>query len=116
MNPQFKGSSTTDNSLDISSDINNIKDRAKTFFNLNHLCIHKCFQVAHLVDQLLRLQLLLTDVIIDPLLHCFLRFGEPCQCVRVLFHHSFEIVLIKECFAVCHLVEDLAEVVHADWS
>jgi hypothetical protein len=116
MNPHFEGSPTADDSLKISSDINNIKYRAKTFFHLNHLGIHQRFQVAHLVYQLLRFKLFLTDVVIDPLLHSFLRFSEPCQSVRVYFHHSLEIVLVKECFSVRHLVKDLVEVVHADWS
>ena len=107
MSPHFEGSLITDDSLKISTDINNIKDRANTFFNLDHLGINQRFHVAHLVYQLLRLQLFLTNVVIDPLLHCFLRFGEPCQSVGVYFNHSLEIVLVKECFAVCYLVEDL---------
>jgi hypothetical protein len=70
--------------------IQHIKDRAQTFFNLDHLRWNHVPDWSHLLHKLQAFFLLLANVVVDTLLHRFFRFGKPGQSVWVLLHDAFE--------------------------
>jgi hypothetical protein len=106
-------------------EIKHVKNGTKTFFNLQHVRANHIPHLLELFDQLQVLLVLLTDVVVDALLHRFLGFREPCKCIGIVQHHSLEttelivtrLLLFNEVgFAVGHHVKHLVEVVHVDGS
>lgn len=70
--------------------IKHVQNRAETLFNLDHLRCNHVPHLSYLFHQLQAFFLLLAHIIVDALLHCLLRFGEPGQSVWVLPHHALE--------------------------